>query len=124
MGDQLAERKCAAVGGMTVVVECDIPQPQSHVDALMSRREFRAGLHPLDAPRDFPLHLRALSNRTVNAGAFPVSKPASLSFSINGGELQKTTVHLPEAGVYPWALLNGEGDEVSITFTRLSGGEM
>lgn len=71
-------------------------------------------------------HLRALSMRTVQhlTGASPVSKPATLSFSINGGELQTTDVHLPQAGVYPWVSLSGDSDEVTMTVTKLSGSDL
>ena len=86
----------------------------------MTRREFIGGLHPLDAPRNYPTHLRSLNKRTAHelTGAAPVQKPASLSFRINGGELQTTGVHLPEAGVHPWALLTGEGDEVTLVSVK------
>lgn len=102
VGEQMTERRTGAVAGMTVVVECDIPQHRSSVDALVSRKSFCAGLHPLDAPRDFPLHLQTLSMRTVQhlTGKSPVTRPASLSFSIDGGERHSTNVHLPAAGVY------------------------
>ena len=125
VGEPLVELK-RGTDEMTVVIDCEIPQRPTSVDAIMSRREFTSGLHPLDAPRDLPLHLRPMAKRSVEeltgAPGLPVTKQASLSFSINGGELLPTGVRLPEAGVYPWALLTGEGDEVQlVSMTKLSG---
>ena len=107
---------------ITVSIEVDIPANNASVDALMSQRDFRAGLHPLAAPRDFPLHLRSLSHRTVHdlTGAAPVNRPATLSFGINGGPLQTVPVRLPASGVYPWVLMTGCGDEANlISATKL-----
>ena len=82
IGEQLMERRSGGVSGMTVVIECDIPCHRSQLDAMMARRSFMGGCHPLDVPRDFPLHMRALSQRTMQGltGAAPVAKPASLAF--------------------------------------------
>ena len=109
IGDQLAERRCgSAEGGLTVTVECALPQHTTPVEALMTRRDFQACLHPLDTRREFPLHMRSMSTRSVHhlAGT-PVAKPASLSFSINGGEMIRTSVHLPGAVCTPSATESG-----------------
>lgn len=118
VSEPLVQRRAGSAEGMTIVVECDIPPHNSPVDALNSRRDFTHGLHPLDAPRDFPLHLQALSMRT--AGGSPITKAASLSFSVNGGQVHTTPVHLPEAGVYPWVQLTGEGEVAIVSIVNRS----
>lgn len=127
VSDALVERRCGhSVAGMTVVIECDIPARRSPVEALVARRDFRAGLHPLDAPREYPPHLRSMSVRSVDqlSGHPAVSRQPSLSFSVDGGGLTTTAVRLPEAGVYPYCMLTAQDDEVAlVSVTKLSGDE-
>ena len=84
-------------------------------DEAMTRRSFAGGLHPLDTGRTLPLHLKPLQARNVHhLTGSPVGKPSSLAFRVNGGEKLVTDVHLPARGVYPWVLLSGEWDSVTI----------
>ena len=104
------------VAGLTVAIEVDIPPHNSDEQAISSRRNFARALHPLDASRNYPNHLNALQQTSIASFiSSPITRPSSLAFSINGGELIRTEVRLPSTGVYPWVLLTGEGDEVTLT---------
>ena len=110
VGEPIVERAGAA-DGLTVTVVCDMgTSGTSDNDAVIARHDFRSGLHPLDAPRIYPPHLKSMEKRST----YQLTRPASLSFSVDDGEMQSTNIHLPEAGVYPWLLVTGQGDEVSM----------
>lgn len=107
---------------MTIAIECDIPAHPTHESEVSSKRNYAHSLHPLDARRNFPLHMESLQARSVHAlTGSPVSKPSWLAFSVDGGELVRTNVRLPACGVYPWVLVTGEDDEITMTaFKKLS----
>jgi len=121
VGEELTARKRSKAGestitGMTIAIECDIPAHNSLEDEISSKRSYTHTLHPLDGPRNFPLHMESLQERSVHAlTGSPVTKPGWLSFSVDGGEMVRTRVQLPACGVYPWVLLTGDGDEVTMT---------
>ena len=93
----------------TVVVQCNLSalDPTS-TDAMTARRTFSRTLHPLDL-------------RGARWGE-PPQRTSSLSFSINGGEFVDADVHLPEA-LYPFLLLTGEGDCVTLESIEKSGAD-
>ena len=127
VGQELAPRKLMSSNVarplLKIAVVCDIPPHATNEDAVLAGRAFRASLHPLEAPREYPLHLRAISARTVHAfTGSRIVKPSSLAFSINDGELQPTSVQLPTSGVYPWVLMSGEGDQVELVSVTKIGG--
>ena len=110
VGEPIVERGGSA-DGVTVVAVCDMgTSSTSDNDAVIARHDFRAGLHPLEAPRIYPEHLKSMATRSI----YQLTRPATLSFSVNGGEMQTTSIHLPEAGVYPWLLVTGQGDDVTL----------
>ena len=127
VGEELTARRRSGAGGagiagMTIAIECDIPAHQTHESEVSSKRNYAHALHPLDARRNFPLHMESLQARSVHAlTGSPVSKPSWLAFSVDGGEMIRTNVRLPACGVYPWVLVTGEDDEVTMTaFKKLS----
>jgi hypothetical protein len=88
LGETLAPRRASRepVAGMTIVVEVNLPVHASEQAASVARREFSNALHPLDARRELPLHLRAMASRTIQTP----EKRASLAIGVNGGELVDT----------------------------------
>jgi hypothetical protein len=116
LGDVMVVRKAGEpVAGMTITVDVEMQQHHTTEDAAVARREYSGALHPLDVRREFPLHLKSLTMRNVHQlTGMPVAKPSSLTISVNGGKPVDADVRLPEAGVYPWMLLTGEGDEVTL----------
>ena len=124
VGEQLIERKKLGgpTVGMTVAIECEIPGHATPESSLVASRNYAAALHPLGVQRNLPPHMQVLQTRGVRSFiGSPVANPAWLSFSINDGEMIRTSVQLPPNGVYPWVLLSGEGDEVVCTeFKKLS----
>ena len=124
VGEQLVERKKMGnpTVGMTVAIECEIPLHATRESSLVASRNYAAALHPLGVERNLPPHMQVLQERGVrNFIGSPIASPTWLAFSINGGEMIHTSVHLPSNGVYPWVLLSGEGDEVVCTdFKKLS----
>ena len=116
LGDALVPKQAMEQAAqLTVVVEVDIPPHASAEDAAVARRDIPATYgHPLDMAREFPLHMKPMSSRNVHyLTGSPISKPSSLSFSVNDGPMVDAGVRLP-AGVYPWVQLTGQGDAVEL----------
>lgn len=89
---------------------------------MLTRRDFSNVLHPLEKARNFPLHMKHVSSRSVPGLADgQKARSSSLTFSINGCDPVDTGVRLPESGVFPYVHLTGEGDAVELmSITKLS----
>ena len=79
------------------------------------------GARTVEPQMNFPAHLRAMAMRSVQhlTGKSPITRPASLSFCVDGGERIVTSVHLPEAGVYPWVQMTGQGEVALVSIIKL-----
>lgn len=105
VGQQLAgseqNLRQSAVGA-TVVVEVNM-MAHDEDTAGIARRDFDSTFHPLT--------LGITGSRRKEPP--PPQRYNTLAFSINGGELVQADVRLP-AAVWPWVLLNWEGDAVTL----------
>lgn len=123
VGEPLVARDSGeAVAGMSVVIEADVPPLLTKEQVMLTRRDFSTALHPLEKTRNFPLHLKHVSSRTMpGLAGEQLGRKSSLTFSINGGPATDTGVRLPESGVFPFVHLTGEGDAVTlVSITKLS----
>jgi len=97
----------------TVVIELDM-QSYDEDTALIAKREYATPLHPLAFSGG---NARRLTQQPASA----MPKYNTFSVSVNGGPMVPTEVRLPNA-VFPWALMQWEGDAVTLeSVIKISG---
>ena len=101
------------IEGMTIVLEVMLSSTD-RAESSLTRRSFAASLHPLAAPRSYPIHLEPLQRVGVQHLTGPiVGSRSSLSYSINGGAMIDTGATLPSA-LWPWVHSSWQGDSIEL----------